>query len=231
MDVLLGVLRMEALKVKSKNIGEIIQNLRKERGLTQAQLAEKLGISKSAVIHYENNNRKPNFEALAKLAHFFQVSPTYLAGQSDEKGLNTESEKVMHINTLPRSITFLQTVKIINKCIENNIKVELELSNQSHDFSFFMLARVFEARLVGTELKLSIVMDDDNEPSLNLYHQIRLMNNGDFELAVRQSSDGKYILLDTQNMREAPQGEMLKARSYLFVLHCDYEWFQQNFEY
>lgn len=212
-------------------ISERLKQLRKEKGLTQAQLAEEVGLSKSAIIQYENKVRKPNFEALTKLEKYFMISPSYLAGKSNVKSLETDPVGTLNFNVLPRSITFPQTAKIIKKCIDNNMKVELEISNQSHDFSFFMLARVFEVRMVGTELKLSIAMDDDNEPSLNLYHQIRLMNNGDFELAVRQSSDGKYILLDTQNMREAPQGEMLKARSYLFVLHCSYEWFKQNFEY
>lgn len=204
-------------ELKDFEIGEKLKELRKASGLTQAQLAEEVGLSKSAIIQYENNVRRPNFEALAKLENYFNnFSPAYLTGGGKVR--------------LPGSITFSQTAKIINKCISDDIKVELEISNHSHDFSFFMLARVYHAQMQENELKLSVALDDKNEPSSNLYHQIRLMNNSGFELVVRPSSNGKHVLLDTQNIREAPQGEMMKARSYLFVLHCNREWFQENFE-
>jgi transcriptional regulator with XRE-family HTH domain len=72
------------------SIGEIIQKLRKEKGLTQEQLAKEVGLSKSAIIKYENNVREPNFEAITKLENYFKVSVNYLMGKSKFKRISDE---------------------------------------------------------------------------------------------------------------------------------------------
>ncbi|MDW7683414.1 MAG: helix-turn-helix transcriptional regulator [Bacillota bacterium] len=71
-------------------LGERLKRLRKEKGLTQAQLAGTLGLSKSAIIQYENNKREPNFDALIKLEKFFDVSGSYLKGKSNFKKMSEE---------------------------------------------------------------------------------------------------------------------------------------------
>lgn len=42
--------------------------LRKERGLTQSQLGDKIGVSKQAISYYENDEKTPSFNAICKLA-------------------------------------------------------------------------------------------------------------------------------------------------------------------
>ena len=61
--------------------GERIKKLRKEKGLTQQQLGEMLGVQKSAIAKYENG-RVPNLkkETLSRLAEIFNVTPNYLLG-------------------------------------------------------------------------------------------------------------------------------------------------------
>ncbi len=49
-------------------IGENIKLIRKEKGYTQKQLAEKLGTSPQNFAQYENGKRKPKFETLKKIA-------------------------------------------------------------------------------------------------------------------------------------------------------------------
>lgn len=58
-----------------------IKKLRKERNLTQAQLAQRLGISASAVGMYEQGRREPDSKMLRQLAQFFGVSMEYLMGE------------------------------------------------------------------------------------------------------------------------------------------------------
>jgi transcriptional regulator with XRE-family HTH domain len=48
--------------------GEKIQKLRKEKGLTQAELAKKSGLSEISIRKYENNDRKPKLETIRKIA-------------------------------------------------------------------------------------------------------------------------------------------------------------------
>lgn len=49
-------------------IGKRIQALRKEKGLTQKELGEKLGVSASMIGQYETDLRKPKIETLEKIS-------------------------------------------------------------------------------------------------------------------------------------------------------------------
>ena len=57
-----------------------IKDLRKQAGMTQQQLADKLGITKSVVSYYELSERTPSPEVLKDLALIFRVSTDYLLG-------------------------------------------------------------------------------------------------------------------------------------------------------
>lgn len=61
-------------------LGIRLKTLRLQYNLTQEDLAQKLGVSKSVISAYENGFRRPSFEALIKLAYTFQVSTDYLLG-------------------------------------------------------------------------------------------------------------------------------------------------------
>lgn len=58
--------------------GERIRALRKQAGWKQAELAERLGISASAIGMYENNRRMPPRSILLKLSDMFDVTTDYL---------------------------------------------------------------------------------------------------------------------------------------------------------
>ncbi len=61
-----------------------LKELRKKKGLSQVELAEKLGFSKSLIGLYETGDRKPSFEALEAIADFFNISTDYLMGKDDK---------------------------------------------------------------------------------------------------------------------------------------------------
>ena len=56
------------------NFGQLLKELRLSKHLTQEQLSEKLGVSKSRISMYENGKREPSFEMLESLADFFNVN-------------------------------------------------------------------------------------------------------------------------------------------------------------
>ena len=57
-----------------KEIGKKISSLRKERNMTQMELADKLGISFQAVSNWERGNTMPDISKLPELAEIFRVS-------------------------------------------------------------------------------------------------------------------------------------------------------------
>lgn len=66
--------------------GERLRELREERGLTQPELADALGVSKNTVFVWEKEKRRPKKDYdLFKVAKFFGVSYFYLMGISDER--------------------------------------------------------------------------------------------------------------------------------------------------
>ena len=61
-------------------LNEQIRELRNIRGISQIQLANKLGVTKQSVSNWENDNILPSIEMLVKIANFFEVSTDYLLG-------------------------------------------------------------------------------------------------------------------------------------------------------
>ena len=62
---------------------EIIRNLRKERGLTQQQLADLLNIDRSTYAYYESGRSKLSIDIMVKLAHFYKASYATLIGRPE----------------------------------------------------------------------------------------------------------------------------------------------------
>lgn len=63
---------------------EILKILRKEKGLTQTQLANAVGIGRQAYAYYEKGEREPSPETLCKFADFFGVTVDELLGRTPQ---------------------------------------------------------------------------------------------------------------------------------------------------
>jgi transcriptional regulator with XRE-family HTH domain len=68
--------------------GKILATLRKSKGLSQYELAEKLGLSRGQIGNYEQGKRQPDYDTLQLIADFFNVSTDYLLGRENEKSNN-----------------------------------------------------------------------------------------------------------------------------------------------
>ena len=55
-------------------IGSKLKELRKSFELTQEELASKLNISRVNYTRYENNNVRPDYETIIKIADFYDIS-------------------------------------------------------------------------------------------------------------------------------------------------------------
>lgn len=64
--------------MNAMGIGDVIRRLRIERGWTQAELAERLGIEPATVSGYERGTRTPDAKMLKKIAEAFGVHPGVL---------------------------------------------------------------------------------------------------------------------------------------------------------
>lgn len=63
-------------------LGHIISKLRYEKGYSQIEMAEKLGVTKGAVGMWETDKRKPDYDVLIRIADLFNVTTDYLLSHS-----------------------------------------------------------------------------------------------------------------------------------------------------
>ena len=66
-------------------LGERLKALRKERRMTQSELAELLQQSLRAYQYYESGHHIPEFPRLLLLADFYEVSLDYMVGRSETR--------------------------------------------------------------------------------------------------------------------------------------------------
>jgi transcriptional regulator with XRE-family HTH domain len=85
-----GGLRMDQIK-----IGGFLKDLRKEKGITQEQLAEKLGVSGRTISRWETGNNMPDISLLVEIAEFFDVSiPEIIKGERKSEDMKEETKEV-----------------------------------------------------------------------------------------------------------------------------------------
>jgi transcriptional regulator with XRE-family HTH domain len=73
-------------------LGERLSNLRKNKGLSQYELADRLGFSRGKLANYEQGSRQPDYDTLQKIADYFDVSTDYLLGREDSTQSNEKKE-------------------------------------------------------------------------------------------------------------------------------------------
>lgn len=103
--------------MKVLSCGEKIKRLREKSGMTQRQLAERLGIGKSTVALYETKDRIPSALVLMKAAAYFHVSTDYLLGLEKEKRADLSGLTDNDIDIIERLIESMREKnKQIKKC-------------------------------------------------------------------------------------------------------------------
>lgn len=71
--------------------GDKLRALRIEKGITQQELATRIGLRSSSISMYEKNQQYPSVEVLIQLCQVFDVSADYLLGILDDKEFNISS--------------------------------------------------------------------------------------------------------------------------------------------
>lgn len=70
------------------DFGNTLKTLRLKEKYTQAQLAQKLGLTKSVISAYETGLRLPSYDILINIAKIFNVSSDYLLGIENKREID-----------------------------------------------------------------------------------------------------------------------------------------------
>lgn len=108
------------------DFGEKLKALRQEAGLTQKQLADKLGVTKSTVSYYEAAFRFPSTDVIVNLAEVFHITTDYLLGLESKR-------QTLDVTDLPdEDIEFLQNAaRLLRR--KNNERETPRKHKEDHD--------------------------------------------------------------------------------------------------
>ena len=96
-------------------MGTKIKDLREKLGMTQTELANRLGLSKSVISAYEKGIRNPSFKILPLLAQTFNVTELYFF----EKGEWQNQDVTVNISDLNKDQQKI-IISLINEFRESN---------------------------------------------------------------------------------------------------------------
>lgn len=145
------------------SFGKRVTELRKERLLTQKELAGELGVTKNTISVWERDVRKPDFETLTKLCAYFNVNMSYLLGENDERTeASTEErpddetaarwalEDLIEVSE-PIIQMYMQLTDEARLMINSSVMAAYEFE-KAHDYLFPM----------GEQVRLMLVKDEES---------------------------------------------------------------------
>lgn len=187
-------------------IGTIIRDARKHRGLTQAQLAEQLGTSQSAIHRIESGNQNLSMDMINRIAsalnselisvgatgplHLRVTGPTKLSGAIDVRSSKNAGVALLCASLLNRGKTVLRgiaRIEEVNRILEVLTSIGVE-ATWSEDRADLTLNRPDELRLDQMDLAAarrtrSIIMFFG--PLLHFYSDFQLPYAGGCDLGQR----------------------------------------------
>ena len=96
------------------NVSDRIQNLRKARGISQEELADKIGVSRQSVSKWESEQSLPDIDRVIIMSEFFGVTTDYIL-----KGIENETqtaEKAVNANIFVMVATAMSFIGLILAC-------------------------------------------------------------------------------------------------------------------
>lgn len=86
------------------NLSKNLKKYRKEKGLTQAELADKMGVNRSVIGAYEEGRAEPRLSTLVALAHYFQVSVDALLLREENANTSSPAPVTSELRVLPITV-------------------------------------------------------------------------------------------------------------------------------
>ena len=118
-------------------LGENIAKLRKQRGLTQEQLAHLLNVSETAVSKWENGNNRPDIQLLPDMADVFQVSIDSLLGyEKSYRNLDKSIKQIEDMLFQEQYDTAMERLKELIKSYPNDFRANKLLGDCYYSIIF-----------------------------------------------------------------------------------------------
>lgn len=105
-----------------KSIGETIASLRKNKGMTQNELAEKMNVTDKAVSKWERNLSCPDVNTISKLADILGVSVEELLNSKNKEYFNSKIKDL--VNLIFKAVALAMGIAVVVLNILDKINVK-----------------------------------------------------------------------------------------------------------
>mgnify|MGYP000105059395 FL=1 len=158
---------------------ERLKELRKSKGLSQKQLAEKLEISVHTINSYESGRRDPNTKNLQILQDFFQVSQGFLLGELKSDDFFKDQEVIdLNLDTVLTQISMLKQNMKISESYQNRVATLFLLKSLNY---------------INNEMLCRTTNTLDENDINSLFNALILLNDKGLKEAIKRIQELTYI--------------------------------------
>ena len=104
-----------------------LKELRKETGLSQYEVAKRIGFSRGQLANYEQGQREPDYQSLEKLADFYDCSTDYLLGRTYMRNYNKDSSEIDLLVDVEKGLKVEELQKKYNLTIDGEVATKEEI--------------------------------------------------------------------------------------------------------
>ena len=152
-------------------LGDCIKDLRRQRNLTQEQIAEAFGVSCQAISKWETGTSYPDISLLPIIADYFSVSVDYLLGHDTSKQEEAIKQVCDHADTLFEADDYVRAIPLLREMLvkhPGNEKLMYKLawalsgtlreSPDNYEEAILLYLRILEIS-IDTEMRARVLRD------------------------------------------------------------------------
>ena len=130
--------------MKQKTLGMMISSLRKEKGMTQLELAEKMGVTDKAVSKWERDLSYPDLHSIPKLAEIFGVSVEDLMQNRLESQREEKKDITPLVHMILKAIALAMGVSVVVLSILTELDVNSGMGMLGIGLAFLAMTSLAE---------------------------------------------------------------------------------------
>ena len=130
--------------MKKRTLGMMISSLRKEKGMTQLELAEKMGVTDKAVSKWERDLSYPDLNSIPKLAEIFGVSVEDLMQNRLESQREEKKDITPLVHMILKAIALSMGVSVVVLSILTELDVNSGMGMLGIGLAFLAMTSLAE---------------------------------------------------------------------------------------
>ena len=130
--------------MKKKTLGMMISSLRKEKGMTQLELAEKMGVTDKAVSKWERDLSYPDLNSIPKLAEIFGGSVEDLMQNRLESQREEKKDITPLVHMILKAIALAMGVGVVVLSILTELDVNSGMGRLGIGLAFLAMTSLAE---------------------------------------------------------------------------------------